>query len=74
MWDQSLHLAGSEHWNHKVAKRPIYGFNAQHNWTRPDKYVVGPAGLEPATKGFTVSPCFQREWTISSPANEGFHS
>ena len=30
--------------------------------------VVGLAGLEPATKGFTSPRRFRREWTISSPA------
>ena len=30
--------------------------------------VVGPAGFEPATKGFTSSRRFRRAWTISSPA------
>src|SRR5690606_28163795 len=31
--------------------------------------VVGPVGLEPTTKGFTVTRRFRREWTISSPAS-----
>ena len=30
--------------------------------------LMGPAGLEPATKGFAVSPRFREERTISSPA------
>src|SRR5262249_28958033 len=30
--------------------------------------LVGPAGFEPATKGFTAAPGFPEEWTISSPS------
>jgi len=30
--------------------------------------VVGPEGLEPSTKGFTLSWYFYQAWTISSPA------
>src|SRR6185437_2809561 len=29
--------------------------------------LVGPLGLEPRTKGFTLPRRFRREWTISSP-------
>lgn len=29
--------------------------------------MVGPVGLEPTTKGFTLSRYFYPEWTISSP-------
>ena len=32
--------------------------------------MVGPAGLEPATKGFTLTERFCSERTISSPSIE----
>jgi hypothetical protein len=35
------------------------------------KRLVGPAGLEPATKGFTNSTDFSAAWTISSPRRTG---
>ena len=31
-------------------------------------YVVGPPGLEPGTKGFTLPKTFALAWTISSPS------
>ena len=31
---------------------------------------MGPPGLEPGTKGFTVSIRFRMEWTSSSPSTE----
>jgi len=31
--------------------------------------LVGPVGLEPTTKGFTLPKYFYLEWTISSPVN-----
>ncbi len=33
-----------------------------------DGRLVGPLGLEPRTKGFTLSPRFRWERTISSPS------
>jgi len=42
----------------------------QHAWL--EELMVGPLGLEPRTKGFTVPRCFQQEWTISSPTSRRF--
>ena len=33
-----------------------------------DGYLVGPPGLEPGTKGFTLPDAFAPAWTISSPS------
>lgn len=31
--------------------------------------MVGPLGLEPRTKGFTLPRRFRQEWTISPPSS-----
>src|SRR3989344_1198808 len=52
------------HWPHLLRA------TAQHAWL--EELMVGPLGLEPRTKGFTVPRCFQQEWTISSPTSRRF--
>ena len=36
--------------------------------TVAEGYLVGPPGLEPGTKGFTLPDAFAPAWTISSPS------
>ena len=42
-------------------------FKALGQFARGEIGMVGPLGLEPRTKGFTLPHRFRREWTISSP-------
>lgn len=52
-----------------LRKRPVnMALPAQARRCRRLRELVGPAGFEPATKGFTSSRRFRRAWTISSPA------
>lgn len=38
---------------------------------KTERKMVGPEGLEPSTKGFTLPRRFRWEWTISPPAALG---
>ena len=51
--------------NHNLAISAILWLHAQSLKGRLN--MVGPVGLEPTTKGFTVPHYFQWERTISSP-------
>jgi len=42
-------------------------FKALYQFGLGNCTMVGPVGLEPTTKGFTVTRRFRWEWTISSP-------
>jgi hypothetical protein len=65
-WDATGRLGtrGSDNYAEKqrMSRRP------GHVGTRWERYLVGPLGFEPRTKGFTLPRGFPREWTISSPA------
>ena len=54
--------------NDKPSKMLAMTWSSGLLWTSMDGYLVGPPGLEPGTKGFTLPDAFAPAWTISSPS------
>ena len=54
--------------NRKPSKMLVLAWLSGLLWTSVNDYLVGPPGLEPGTKGFTLPDAFAPAWTISSPS------
>ena len=66
MGDKGILFPAHFQWDY--GQLPLDGLRPRAVLTVPEhRELVGPLGLEPRTKGFTLPRRFRREWTISSP-------